>query len=74
MKPEQDSSLQAASLKRSRSKEAPTTLTPYEWLEWYQRYGQPASHRASGPRPRRLWYRLFNRPERNRAKDKPARS
>jgi len=62
MKPEQDSSLQASSLRRAQGESPPNTLTPYEWLEWYRQHGQPKEHRVARRKPRRFWYKLFNRP------------
>ena len=40
-----DNSLQAKSLDRALNNTVPTTLTPYEWEEWYSRYGVPDTHR-----------------------------
>ncbi|TDG13625.1 hypothetical protein E2F43_08855 [Seongchinamella unica] len=71
MKPEQDSSLQASSLRRALAGEPPNTLTPYEWLEWYRQHGQPAAHRVNRQRPRRLWYKLFKRPSPANTRDDP---
>ena len=39
-----DSSLQAQSLRRAMNESPPTTLTAWEWEEWYARHGVPEAH------------------------------
>ena len=58
-----DTSLRSKSLKRATVKEPPTTLTPYEWQQWYQEHGIPSSHRRPARRVALPWYkRLFRCP------------
>jgi hypothetical protein len=57
-----DTSLQAQTLRRARSQEPPTTLTPFEWEQWYREHGVPESHRrAQAAPPRRSWWRRLLR-------------
>ncbi len=51
-----DSSLQAQSLRRARSQTPPTTLTAWEWEEWYARHGVPEAHRR---RETGAWWTQF---------------
>ncbi len=54
-----DHSLAAQAWRRASRLETPTTMTPWEWQQWYAEHGVPATHRA-GNEPRRLWWkRLF---------------
>jgi hypothetical protein len=55
-----DTSLRAQSLRRATSGEAPRTLTPFEWEEWYAEHGVPATHRrieADARKERSGWWR-----------------
>lgn len=54
-----DTSLRAKSLARARSAALPTTLTPYEWEQWYAQHGVPASHLQATKRPPAPWWRRF---------------
>ncbi len=58
-----DNSLQQKALERATGNKVPTTLTPWEWQEWYAEHGVPDSHKprdAAAPR-RSWWQRLFGR-------------
>lgn len=50
-----DNSLQAKSLDRALNNTVPKTLTPYEWEEWYSKYGVPDTHREHQPPLRFGW-------------------
>ena len=54
-----DTSLRAHSMQRALKKKVPTTLTPYEWEQWYAEHGVPDSHRENGDRPRRAWWQFW---------------
>ena len=41
---DKDSSLRGNALRRATARQVPTTLTPFEWEEWYQENGVPESH------------------------------
>jgi hypothetical protein len=59
VKPEHDSSLEAAALRRAAGTTPPRTLTPYEWEQWYAEHGVPEQHRATPKRAPRWWQRLW---------------
>ena len=52
-----DHGLGAKSLRRAVSGDVPTTLTPYEWEQWYAEHGVPDSHIAPEAQPHK---ELFN--------------
>lgn len=56
-----DNSLRAKSLERALEEKVPTTLTPYEWQQWYAEHGVPESHLpANIAKPQRLsWWRRW---------------
>ncbi len=62
---EHDHSLQQKALERATGNRVPTTLTPWEWQEYYAEHGVPETHRNpaktdSQPRkPSRWWRRLL---------------
>lgn len=58
-----DNSLQQKALERATGGKVPTTLTPWEWQEWYAEHGVPESHKPSeAEAPRRSWWqRLLGR-------------
>lgn len=56
-----DTSLRAHSLQRATRGTVPTTLTPYEWEQWYAEHGVPETHRNAGlERPTPWWKKWFN--------------
>ena len=65
VKPEQDLSLRAASLRRATGRELPRTLTPYEWQQWYDEHGVPSEHTAASQTRGPIWSRLLNSLKRN---------
>jgi hypothetical protein len=59
-----DTSLRAKTLERALEDKIPTTLTPYEWQEWYAEHGVPKSHLpAHSDKPSRTswWRRWFKK-------------
>lgn len=55
-----DTSLRAKTLKRALQDKVPTTLTAYEWQEWYAEHGVPDSHSPANPgEGRRPWWRRW---------------
>ncbi|MEH6518264.1 MAG: hypothetical protein V7742_16435 [Halioglobus sp.] len=44
-----DTSLRAKTLERALEEKIPTTLTPYEWQQWYAEHGVPDSHSRANP-------------------------
>lgn len=40
----EDHSLNSQALERALSGKTPTTLTPWEWEEWYAEHGRPEEH------------------------------
>ena len=47
---ERDHSLQQKALERATGDKVPTTLTPWEWQEYYSQHGVPETHRqTAGP-------------------------
>jgi hypothetical protein len=53
-----DHSLRGKALERAVGDKVPTTLTPWEWQEWYAEHGVPDSHRKPGTKPRKsAWWR-----------------
>lgn len=56
----EDSTLQGNALKRARGEKLPTTLTAFEWEEWYAEHGVPEEHRVEGAKPAAsVWQRLL---------------
>lgn len=53
---EVDNSLRGRAMRRALQKKLPTTLTPYEWEQWYAEHGIPAAHRAAPSRPKKRWW------------------
>lgn len=51
-----DNSLRGNALRRALQHRVPTTLTPYEWEQWYAEHGIPESHRQTNKRPGRRWW------------------
>jgi len=43
--PASDHSLRGRSLRHTEKDYIPKTLTPYEWLEYYEQHGVPDSHK-----------------------------
>ena len=41
--PPKDHSLQAQAYERAVNQAVPTTMTPWEWEEWYALHGKPAA-------------------------------
>ena len=56
-----DHSLHAKSLKRARNMTVPTTLTPFEWEQWYAEHGIPESHVVPDHQAPRWWKKLLLR-------------
>ncbi|MEH6518259.1 MAG: hypothetical protein V7742_16410 [Halioglobus sp.] len=59
-----DTSLRAKTLERALEEKIPTTLTPYEWQQWYAEHGVPDSHLSANPdKPSRpsWWRRWLNK-------------
>ncbi len=55
---ENDHSLQKQALDRATGDKIPTTLTPWEWQEYYAAHGVPESHKPSArPAPAKPWWR-----------------
>ncbi len=55
-----DNSLRGKSLQRALNGEAPKTLTPYEWEQWYAEHGVPQSHVDIGkPVSSKPWWRWW---------------
>ena len=55
---ESDLSLRGKALERATGNKVPTTLTPWEWQEWYAEHGVPAAHRSPASRSKkRAWWR-----------------
>lgn len=52
-----DNSLRGKSLQRAMSDRVPTTLTPYEWEQWYLEHGIPDSHKAIEQEHQTSWWR-----------------
>ena len=65
--PAADHSLRGRSLRHTEKDYVPKTLTPYEWLEYYEQHGVPESHKnIDNPLPQKThWYqkiiKLFSR-------------
>ncbi len=59
--PDNDHSLQKQALERATGHQVPTTLTPWEWQEYYAAHGVPESHRTSPARAtaKPWWRRLL---------------
>jgi len=56
----EDSTLQGNALKRARDEKLPTTLTAFEWEEWYAEHGVPEEHRVEDAKPAAgLWQKLL---------------
>lgn len=56
-----DNSLRAKSLQRATEGNLPTTLTPYEWEQWYAEHGVPETHQKHEPkRPSPWWKNWFS--------------
>ena len=53
-----DNSLRGSSMRRAVQQEIPTTLTPYEWEQWYLEHGVPEAHRKVDSPPARRWWQL----------------
>ena len=53
-----DNSLRGNALRRALQQQVPTTLTPYEWEQWYIEHGIPQAHRQTDKRPARRWWSL----------------
>mgnify|MGYP001814407086 FL=1 len=70
--PAPDHSLRGHALRRARSREAPRTLTAWEWEQWYAEHGVPQQHRA-GPSKKveapAWWRRLLGLGSRRREPD-----
>ncbi len=59
---EADHSLQKQALERATGNKIPTTLTPWEWQEYYAAHGVPESHKSSPkPAPATPWWRRLLR-------------
>ncbi len=58
---EGDHSLRKKALDRATGDKVPTTLTPWEWQEWYAKHGIPESHKPAQPANLAWWRRLFGR-------------
>lgn len=63
---ERDHSLQRQALERATGNKVPTTLTPWEWQEYYAEHGVPDSHRQSAkpqqqPEQKVSWWRRLLR-------------
>jgi hypothetical protein len=56
-----DHSLRAKSLHRATAETVPTTLTPYEWEQWYAEHGVPLQHRTTHTGKRLSWWRRLFR-------------
>ena len=54
-----DHSLRKKALDRATGDKVPTTLTPWEWQEWYAQNGVPASHKHTRPAKTAWWRRLL---------------
>ena len=53
-----DNSLRGNALRRALQQQVPTTLTPYEWEQWYTEHGIPEAHRQTDKRQPRRWWPL----------------
>ncbi len=65
-KEERDHSLQQKALERATGNKLPTTLTPWEWQEYYAEHGVPESHKQPAksdlqPEPKSSWWRRLLR-------------
>ena len=57
---ESDHTLRRKALDRATGDKVPTTLTPWEWQEYYAEHGVPKSHsQARGNSPKRSWWRRW---------------
>ena len=56
---EKDNSLRGKSLERAVQGKTPKTLTPWEWLEWYEEHGVPESHQSASGKPSKPWWRRW---------------
>jgi hypothetical protein len=54
-----DTSLRAHSLQRATSGTVPTTLTPYEWEQWYAEHGVPEAHLKPAPDAPLPWWKKW---------------
>ena len=55
-----DQSLRTKAWNRAEDGETPRTLTPWEWLEWYEAHGVPEQHaKPTEPETRPWWRRWF---------------
>lgn len=60
--PAPDHSLRGRSLRHTEEDYVPKTLTPYEWLEYYEQHGIPESHisfKKHQAKPISLWQKLM---------------
>jgi len=61
--PDKATDLRGKALLRARDDKTPRTMTPYEWLEYYETHGIPAEHQQKVAK-KSLWQRiksLFNK-------------
>lgn len=54
-----DHSLRAKALKRALDNKVPTTLTPWEWQQWYEENGMPEGHRIEPQTQPKPWWRRW---------------
>lgn len=54
-----DNSLRGKSMERALEGKTPKTLTPWEWLEYYEEHGVPESHGAADDKPSTPWWRRW---------------
>ncbi len=55
-----DHTLRAKSLNRAMKVTVPTTLTPYEWEQWYAQHGIPDAHLIPSEESPPWWRQLLH--------------
>lgn len=55
--PNKATDLRGKALLRARDDKTPRTMTPYEWLDYYETHGIPPEHQQQDPQ-RSLWQRF----------------
>ena len=54
-----DHSLQGAALERATRGGPPKTLTPWEWLEYYEQHGVPETHATKDDANKKPWWKFW---------------